>query len=203
MSKNKIDQWNKRYAESGHLFGAEPNAFMRSQTHLIKPNMRVLAIGDGEAHNSIWLAQNSLNVCSVDSSFIAQQKAKQNALEAGVNIEFVYGDILEYLKAPQKFDLIVHFFVHLPKSDKIKLHHVMNKHLAPQGLILLECFHIEQINFNSGGPEDISMLYSEQDIQTDFSMLKTLFLKKQLVQVYQENMGYRPGATLQYAGLKI
>jgi len=203
MSKNKIDQWNNRYAESSHLFGTEANAFMCSQQQRFKPGMTALAIGDGEAYNGIWLAQNNLNVYSVDSSLIAQEKARANANKAGVALNFVCADILKFFSNAKSFDLIVHFFVHLPANEKIQLHNEIINHLNPGGIYLLECFHIDQLNYNSGGPKDEHMLYSEAEILRDFASLKTVILEKVPSQVYQEQHGFQPGATVQYLGLKI
>ncbi len=61
------DFWNARYAEPGFAYGTEPNSFLVSQKQYLKPGMKALAVGDGEGRNGVWLAQQGLDVLSVDA----------------------------------------------------------------------------------------------------------------------------------------
>jgi len=196
------DSWNARYATSTNLFGDSPNEFLVSHKSYFKPGMTALAIGDGEAQNGIWLAQQGLVVTSVDNSEVAHQKAKRHAKEAGVTMTIICSDILDYLSTDKKYDIIVHFFVHLPMPLKQTLHQKIINSLNPNGYVLLECFHKEQLLCGSGGPKDINMLYDEAEIQTDFKQLKITTLQKKLTDVYEETRGSQPGVSLQFAGFK-
>ena len=59
--------WDRRYAQSGYLFGVEPNAFLARQVGRLQPGWRALAVADGEGRNGVWLAQQGLSVVSVDA----------------------------------------------------------------------------------------------------------------------------------------
>ena len=197
------DSWNKRYAETKNLFGASPNPFLVSHQHYFKPGMAALAIGDGEAHNGIWLAQQVLQVTSVDTSEVAQEKAKSNAQKAGVKIDFICSDILDYLTMENAFDVIVHFFVHLPPPQRQTLHAKMIRALKVNGYILFECFHKTQLQYECGGPKDINMLYDEAEIEKEFSELKIETLEKYRSDVYEETRGHSPGVSLRFVGVKL
>lgn len=71
--------WDERYSGEDYHFGTEPNAFLALQQGLLKPGMRCLAVADGEGRNGVWLAQQGLEVLSVDSSPVALEKAGEAA----------------------------------------------------------------------------------------------------------------------------
>ena len=197
------DFWNKRYAETKNLFGGSPNPFLVSHKEYFKQGMTALAIGDGEAYNGIWLAQQGLQVISVDTSAVAQKKAKANAQKVGVTIKFVCSDILDYLTMKNGFDVIVHFFVHLPPPQRQMLHRKMIRALKANGYILFECFHKTQLQHESGGPKDINMLYDEAEIKKEFSELKIETLEKYSSDVYEETRGHMLGVSQRFTGLKL
>jgi 2-polyprenyl-3-methyl-5-hydroxy-6-metoxy-1,4-benzoquinol methylase len=91
-----ISLWDERYAQAGYLFGTEPNAFLVTQQHLLKPGMSCLAVADGEGRNGVWLAQQGLQVLSVEASAVALEKAKKLAVERNVKIEFEQADLAHW-----------------------------------------------------------------------------------------------------------
>ena len=73
-----IARWNERYAGDDYLFGTEPNAFLAAQRQRLKPGLRALALADGEGRNGVWLAEQGLDVLSVDASPVGLDKARRN-----------------------------------------------------------------------------------------------------------------------------
>ena len=69
--------WDERYRGEGFSFGTEPNAFLASQAHHLKPGLRALVPGDGEGRNGVWLAQQGLAVDTADVSPIGVAKARE------------------------------------------------------------------------------------------------------------------------------
>jgi hypothetical protein len=74
MSKTDFDHWQERFAQPGYRFGTAPNAFLKSQAHLLRKGQSALAIADGEGRNGVFLAEQGLDVLSVDFSPLAQEK---------------------------------------------------------------------------------------------------------------------------------
>ena len=83
MSENPTALWNARFAGEDYLFGEAPNAFLAAQLARLKPGQTALALADGEARNGVWLAEQGLDVLSVDGSAAAQDKARRLACTAG------------------------------------------------------------------------------------------------------------------------
>ena len=68
--------WNRRFSESGYLFGTEPNGWLVEHADVWQAGQRVLSIADGEGRNSVWLAQRGLTVDAFDISEVGVRKAR-------------------------------------------------------------------------------------------------------------------------------
>ena len=75
----------------------------------INADSLVLDMACGAGRHAIEFAKNGFKVTAVDLSERLLSEAKQNAAKAGVNIEFVLSDILEYHNE-NKFQLVVNLF---------------------------------------------------------------------------------------------
>src|SRR5437588_10996564 len=93
QSLSEYARWEARFATPEYAFGKEPNYFLKSCKTLLPRSGRALAIADGEGRNGIWLAQQGLEVLSLDFSPAAQRKTRALAAERQVEIEFVQVDV--------------------------------------------------------------------------------------------------------------
>ncbi len=93
---SQAEFWDERYRGEGFSFGTEPNAFLVSQAHRLKPGLRALVPGDGEGRNGVWLARQGLVVDTVDVSPIGVAKAQAFAKSRGVAINAEIGDLLDW-----------------------------------------------------------------------------------------------------------
>lgn len=64
----EYERWESRYSVSEYAFGKEPNYFLASCRELLPPSGTVLAVADGEGRNGVWLAEQGLDVLSIDFS---------------------------------------------------------------------------------------------------------------------------------------
>ena len=81
-------RWEARYSAPDYIFGKEPNYFLAKCKSLLPTSGRVLAVADGEGRNSVWLAEQGLDVHAIDFSPTAQDKARALARERGVKVTF-------------------------------------------------------------------------------------------------------------------
>ena len=47
------DGWNERFASEDHVFGAEPNEYLRARAALLAPGGRASCVADGEGRDSV------------------------------------------------------------------------------------------------------------------------------------------------------
>lgn len=161
--------WEQRYAEAGWVYGTEPNAFLRAQTPLIRRGGRALVVGDGEGRNGVWLAQQGMDVLSVDYSQAGLKKARGLAAAKGARIQTEHADLAAWEWPTDRYDLVVSIFVHFAPDTRAKIHRAMLDALVPNGAIVLEAFTKDQVKHPSGGPREPSMLYAVPDLRDDFS----------------------------------
>lgn len=180
-------QWNTRYGTTDELlFGEEPNGFLRSQQGLLRPGMHALAVADGEARNGVWLAEQGLEVLSIDVSEMAHEKAARLAISRGVSIDLRLADALEWEWPAEKFDLVVAIFIQFagPEERKV-LFSGMKKALKKGGILLLEGYRPEQIGYGTGGPPFVENLYTEEMLRHAFSDFQILRLDSYDAEIHE------------------
>lgn len=179
--------WNERYAGEGFFYGTEPNAFLVSQKALLKPGMRCLAVADGEGRNGVWLAEQGLEVLSVDSSHVAQAKAKKLAQQRGVAMAFEQVDLLQWDWGESDFDVVVAIFIQFVTSpEREQMFAAIKRCLKPGGLLLLQGYTPRQLEYRTGGPSQAENLYTE-------AMLRKAFADMDIVQLREHDSVIREG----------
>ncbi len=165
--------WDQRFSEPGYKYGLEPNAFLREQAVRLAPASHILVPGDGEGRNGVWLAQQGHAVASVDSSEIGLQKARDLAASRGVQLATQCVDLSDWSPEANSLDAVVLIYTHLPLAFRQNAHRALARGLRVGGWLILEAFHPEQLAYTSGGPKDIAMLYTPQQLDADFHDLLT------------------------------
>ncbi len=106
----ELERWEGRYAPESYLFGTAPNAFLAAQKSRLPKYGRALSVADGEGRNGVWLAEQGLEVTSMDFSKAAQVKARALAASRGVTITTENVDISAYDWPENVYDVIVVIF---------------------------------------------------------------------------------------------
>ena len=188
--------WDERFTGEHYVFGEKPNAFLVRYASLLASGARVLVPGDGEGRNGVWLAQMGMDVLSVDSSAVGLGKAKQLAGRHGVSIETEVADLTTWAWPESTFDAAVAIFLHLPPQTCPGIHAAMLKALKPGGLIILQAFRPEQLGYASGGPKDVSWLYTSAMLAADFADADILLNDEELVTLDEGPSHRGPAATV-------
>ncbi|MDH4133426.1 MAG: class I SAM-dependent methyltransferase [Gammaproteobacteria bacterium] len=180
---SNIEFWNTRYAEPGFAYGTEPNAFLVSQKQYLKAGMKALAVADGEGRNGAWLAQQGLDVLSVDASEIGLRKTRELAAERGVVIRTEQADLTIWAWPVSGFDVVISIYAHFPPPVRARLHRAMFSALKPGGVLILEAFTPEQLKYKSGGPPVVEMLYTAEMVIADINGAKPLLLEETVTEL--------------------
>ncbi len=172
---SELQRWEERYAADGYLFGEAPNAFLARQAHLLKSGMRALSIGDGEGRNGVWLAEQGIDVHTVDFAPTAVAKAERLAAQRGVKISAECADIFTWHWPREGFDLVVAIFVQFaPPDDRTRMFAAMKQALKQGGLLLLEGYTPKQLEYATGGPKALSQLYTAELLRDAFGDMTSL-----------------------------
>ena len=162
-------RWEQRFAAPGYLFGTAPNRFLAEHAQLLQKGEKALAIADGEGRNGVFLAEHGLDVLSVDISPRGQEKARKLAQERGVNLRLELADLNAWHWPEAEFDVVAAIFFQFaapPERDKIFAG--IKKALKPGGLLLLEGYGLKQLEYKTGGPSELSRLYTRALLEEAF-----------------------------------
>jgi cyclopropane fatty-acyl-phospholipid synthase-like methyltransferase len=174
--------WDQRYAEPGVSFGETPNAFLRSQAALFRKGQRVLVPGDGEGRNGVWLTELGMRVDSVDASPVGVANAQVLASARGVGINAIAADLTTWPWPVATYDAVVSIFLHFPAEVRFGMHARMANSLKPGGIVLLEAYTRRQREHHAtgtvGGPQDVTMLFTADQLRTDFGALDIVTLEE-------------------------
>jgi SAM-dependent methyltransferase len=178
MSSADFAHWEKRYDAPDYLYGTEPNAFLKAQAGLLPKSGKALAVADGEGRNGVWLAEQGLDVLSVDFSPRAQAKAKALAERRGVSVRFVAADVTAWDWPTAAFDVIAVIFIQFcGPAERRRIFAGIRQALKPGGLLLLQGYRPEQIAYGTGGPSEVENLYTEAMLREEFGGFGKLDIK--------------------------
>ncbi len=166
----KPNFWNEKYAEESFVYGTKPNRFLELMLES-RPPGRLLFPCDGEGRNAVYAAKLGWEVYAFDQSSRAQEKALALAKQEGVSINYALADALEY-DPSIKFDAVALIYAHFPEAIRQEIHQKMVGLLKPVGELWLEAFAPGQLEYQSGGPKDPSMLYTPEILEEDFQALQ-------------------------------
>ena len=126
--------WNERYAAEHHVYGEEPNAFLREVASRI-PEGPVLCLAEGEGRNAVFLATLGHDVTAVDQSEVGLDKARRLAARHGARIETVHADLSDYAIRPEAWAGIVAVFAHVPPPLRKRIHREAVAGLKPGAVV--------------------------------------------------------------------
>lgn len=186
-----MNLWDQNYSVAGYKYGIRPNAFLVEQAHRLPTKAAVLVPGDGEGRNGVWLAGQGHDVLSVDASRVGLEKSHALAARENVSLSTELADLETWSPAAHSADAVVLTYVHLPPAIRQSAHRRLASALRPGGLLILEAFHPQQLNYASGGPKAVDMLYSLAMLREDFSgCLQELFASEEEVHL-DEGSGHQ------------
>lgn len=171
--------WNERYNTNEYIYGVNPNSFVENNLEYI--GKKVLLPADGEGRNSVFLAKNNKEVTCFDGSPVAINKALNLAEINKVTINAIESFAEDFIFEKNYYDSIILCYFHMQPEIRQEIHHKCIEALRPNGTIILEGFDKDQLEYNSGGPKDIVMLFSKKIIEHDFKKLKKIYLANEHV----------------------
>lgn len=169
--------WNERYQNNEYVYGENPNDFLAKHAEVLSHSSHVLSLGEGEGRNAVFLAGLGHSVVGIDLSDVGLKKAQQLASDKAVIIETQQADITQYDLGQGKWDAIISIFFHLPSELRADVHKRMQASLKPGGIIILEAYRPEQLNYKTGGPPSANMMLTKEELSLDFKDMELLLLE--------------------------
>ncbi len=128
---------------------------------------RALDFATGDGRNALWLARNGWRVTAIDFSQVALDRAHRSADAAGVNVDGVLADLLEWRPPVRAFDLVAIVFLHLPADERRRAYAAACGAVAPGGRLMVIGHDRSNLAEGSGGPQDPAVLFTADEIAHD------------------------------------
>lgn len=200
---NDFHQWQSRFAVPEYIFGTEPNVFLAAQKDLLPKRGRALAVSDGEGRNGVWLAEQGLDVLSIDFSPAAQAKARALAQARGVTITTELVDLAQFDWPETAFDVVVDIFTQFfgPAGRAAKFAGI-RKALKPGGLLLQQGYRPEQLAYGTGGPKQVENMYTRELLEREFASFSRLKINEYDAEIHEGTAHGGMSAVIDLVGWK-
>ena len=171
--------WDDRFSNEEYYYGKEPNTFFKTAIDELKPGKLFLP-GEGEGRNAVYAARLGWDVLAVDFSEAGKKKALRFASDSNVIIRYDTSDLLKY-KTSESFDAIAVIFVHFRQDARKLFFHQLRSSLKTGGVLIVELFEKKQIKNSSGGPKDVNMLVTINELHEEFRNLDIRMLRSETI----------------------
>jgi len=200
---SEFERWDGRFAVPEYVFGTEPNAFLVAQKELLPKRGRALAVSDGEGRNGVWLAEQGLDVLSIDFSPAAQAKARALAQARGVTITTELVDLARFDWPEAAFDVVIDIFTQFfgPDGRAAKFAGI-RKALKPDGLLLQQGYRPEQLAYATGGPKEVENMYTRALLEREFAGFKRMRIEEYDVEMHEGSAHGGMSAVIDLVGWK-
>ena len=186
QGSSEYERWEGRFGGSDYAFGKEPNYFLASCKPMLPHAGKVLAVADGEGRNGVWLAEQGLDVVSLDFSPSAQRKARALAKERGVTVTFLQGDVHTFDYPQETFDLVVDIFTQFSTpAERAMKWAGMRKALKRGGLLIIQGYTPKQLQYGTGGPKEIENLYTRAMLEEAFRDLHEVTIVEEELELHE------------------
>ena len=166
----EFERWEGRYSAPEYIFGEAPNYFLAACKPLLPKGGKALAVADGEGRNGVWLAEQGLDVLSVDFSPNGQTKARKLAAARGVSMSMEQADVHTWAYPAGAFDVVAEIFTQFsdPAQRKQKWDG-MKSALKSGGLMIIQGYTPRQLEYGTGGPKELDHLYTREMLEAEFA----------------------------------
>lgn len=161
MSK---DKWDKQFSSSPFTYGKTVNQFIKANSGLFADKSHIACFAEGEGRNAVYLAQQEHQVTAFDYSFVGLQNAHLLASENGVKLKTVVADLTLSMERTEQFDAAIMVFGHVAKKKQAAFIENLIHTVKPNGYVMFEVYSETQINYDTGGPGNLTALYNPRDV---------------------------------------
>jgi SAM-dependent methyltransferase len=206
MNDPWIKRWDDRYSQKEFAYGEQPNNYLKEQLEKLNAGT-ILFPAEGEGRNAVFAARLGWTVSAFDISIKGKNKAVRLAENNNVSIDYQIGELESLNYTPGQFDAIALIYAHFPADIKSRYHKMLGKYLRKNGLIIFEAFSKKHIEYNArnekvGGPTDINMLFSTDELRSDFANYEIIELVEKEIELSEGLYHNGKGSVIRFVGRK-
>ena len=124
-----------------------------------------------------------------------------------MTIDYQVGEMQTLNFNTEQFDAIALIYAHFPADIKSVYHKTLDKYLRRTGFVIFEAFSKRHINYISknekiGGPKEIEMLFSIDEIISDFDNYEIIELEEKVIELNEGSFHNGEGSVIRFVGRK-
>ncbi len=192
--------WNDRYSDETYAYGEAPNDYFAAKLTQLAQNGIVLLAAEGEGRNAVFAARQGWEVQAFDMSEAGRKKALLLAQKFDVSIDYEVSKADDVRVVPGSVDVLGLIYAHFPAVSKQELNHRLGQCVKPGGYVIFEAFSKNQPGNPSGGPKDMAMLFSTDEVASAFPDFEPLELSEEVVQLQEGTYHNGPGSVIRFFG---
>ncbi len=162
-----------------------------------------LAIAEGEGRNAVFLAEQGMNVSAWDYAESGLSIINKLADSRGVRVDTKLVDLNEAVWQQNKWDEIVCIFGHFPEVTRKKTLQGVKESVKPGGYFITEVYSHYQIPYNSGGPQNLELLYKPEEFLNVFADWRIVHFFMGEVVRHEGDLHNGLSHVIQFVGQKI
>ncbi len=206
MDASWKERWDERYSKEEFAYGIQPNNYLKEQLEKL-PVGKILFAAEGEGRNAVYAAKLGWAVSAFDISTEGKNKATRLAETNEVSIDYQLGELETLNYQPGQFDAIALIYAHFPSGIKSLYHRMLDKYLCQHGTIIFEAFSKKHLDYlaldeSVGGPKDIDMLFSIEEIKSDFAEYEIMELSETEIELSEGLFHNGKGSVIRFVGRK-
>jgi 2-polyprenyl-3-methyl-5-hydroxy-6-metoxy-1,4-benzoquinol methylase len=204
MNEAWVDRWNDRYSTDEFAYGEQPNNYLKEQLVQLETGT-ILFPAEGEGRNAVFAAKLGWKVSAFDISMEGKNKALQLAENNNVSIDYQVGELQGLDYKTEQFDAIALIYAHFPSAIKSTYHKTLSNYLRKGGFLIFEAFSKQHLHYLAknekvGGPKEIDMLFSIEEIRADFENYEIIVLEEKEIELNEGLFHNGQGSVIRFVG---
>jgi|SRR5690554_1936039 len=200
------NMWDERYSSKEYVYGKNPNTYLKEQLEK-QDSGTILFPAEGEGRNAVYAAKLGWTVSAFDTSIEGKSKAFELAKENNVEIDYRVGQLSELNYKEEEFDAVALIYAHFPPTIRSEYHKLFDTYLKTGGMIILEGFSKNHLAYQAnnpkvGGPRDIDLLFSIDEIQSDFPNYEVIELQEKEIELNEGLYHKGKASVIRFTGRK-
>lgn len=196
--------WNERFRAKEYAYGEAPNEYLKEKLDNLAPG-NILFAAEGEGRNAVYAAQKGWKVTAFDISEEGKAKALQLAEKNEVKIDYLVGRLDELPFTEGQFDALALIYAHFPAKIKSEYHRALARLVRKGGMVIFEAFSKNHLPYVAqdpevGGPKDLDMLFSTEEIRSDFADFEILELDEVVIELKEGLYHNGTGSVIRFMG---
>ena len=206
MNNLWTQRWNERYRQETYSYGTTPNVYLEEQLAKLLPGS-ILFPAEGEGRNGVYAATQGWKVSGFDLSEEGKKKALQLAEKHQVTLDYQVGPLEAVNYEVEQFDAIALIYAHFPAELKSMYHQTLATYLRRGGTIIFEAYGKNHLSYReknpqAGGPNNLDMLFSTEELAADFQGFEIIELVEKEVELAEGLYHNGTASVVRFVGRK-